>query len=66
VGLLNVQSRHQPGQFFFPDFHDLFMGAGPFKTVFFKPFLPDTEPVLVPIQDLQDGFVPVAKNEQMA
>jgi hypothetical protein len=42
------------------------MGAGPFKPVFFKPFLPDTEAIPVPIQDLQNGSAPVAKNEQMA
>jgi hypothetical protein len=66
VGLLNVQSRHQPGQFFFPDIHDLFVGAGPFKPVFFKPFLPDAESIPVSIKDLQDSSAPVAENKQMA
>jgi hypothetical protein len=45
--------------------HDLFMGAGPFKPVFFKPFLPDAESIPIPIQDFQNRSAPVAENKQV-
>ena len=49
MGLIDIQSCNQPGQLPERDIHHIFLILRPFEMIFFKPFLPKAETILIPV-----------------
>ena len=60
-----IQTGEQPTQLLDADGNNLVGCGGPFKAMFFKTFLPQTETIVIPVQDLNDCVLPVAENKQV-
>jgi hypothetical protein len=61
----NIETGQQPAQLVAVDGKGVVAGLGPRETLLFQAFLPEGESILVPIQDLDDGTLPIAKGKQI-
>lgn len=61
----NIQTGQQPAQLVAVNGKDILAGLGPYETLLFQTFLPEGESILIPIQDLDDGTLAIAKGKQI-
>jgi hypothetical protein len=61
----NIEAGQQPAQLVAVDGKGILAGLGPSKTLLFQTFLPEGKSILVPIQDLDDGTLTIAKSKQI-
>ncbi len=61
----NIEAGQQPAQLVAVDGKGIGAGLGPYESLLFQPFLPEGKSILVPIQDLDDGTLSIAKGKQI-
>jgi len=64
--LTQIKPVQQPVQCRSADLYYFPLRLRPAEFIFFQPFLPDAEAVMVPVQNLDDISVSVAEGEQIA
>jgi hypothetical protein len=64
--LVHIKAVNQPQQLPVFDRFDIFFAGRPLEPLFFKPLVPETKTVPVPIQNLDDISLAVAKTKQLA
>lgn len=61
----DIQTGQQPAQLVTANGKGIIAGLGPYETLLFQTFLPEGESIFVPIQDLDDGTLAIAKGKQI-
>ena len=61
-----IKPSKQPIELPCTDGDDFFTGSGPFEAMLFKTLVPQAKFIMIPIQDLDDGALSVAKHEQIS
>ena len=66
MGAGKIQPGKQPAQLLDVDGNNVLGCRGPFETMLFKSLVPQAKTIVVPVQDFDDGALPVAKHKQVA
>jgi len=60
-----IKARQHPAQLLLSDGNDLLRRPWPLELMLFQPFMPQTKPIMVPVQNFDDRSGSVTKDKQI-